>query len=224
MRTRRAGGDDGVVRPLEAMGDRYVAGREIDDPSWNEERRNPARPLLLEDDRSFGNALDAADARADHHAGADLIVVALRIPAGIAQRLGCRAHRKRDEVVDLALLLGFHPLVGIIGAVAAVAARNRAGDLGRQVGDLEFFDAPRAALAREQAPPRVLNPAAERRHHSQSRDDHTSHVRLPEARSLAAARQPRLPADGPSASAAATGSRSAPGQRSISSWRSFRGT
>ena len=38
VRARRAGGDDSVVGPLEAMLDGDVAGREIDEPAWNEER------------------------------------------------------------------------------------------------------------------------------------------------------------------------------------------
>src|SRR5438034_7158202 len=57
-----------------------------------------------------------------------------------------RSHCVEDEIVDLALLLGFHPLVGVEGAVATVTARNLAGNLGRQVGDLEALDASCPAL------------------------------------------------------------------------------
>ena len=41
----------------------------------------------------------------------------LGLPAGIVERLRRRAHRIDDEVVDLALLLRLHPLIGIVGAV-----------------------------------------------------------------------------------------------------------
>ena len=95
--------------------------------------------------------VEAADAGADHHAGADLILVARGLPAGVVERLRGGAHREDDEIVDLALLLRLHPLVGIEGAVRAVAARNLAGDLGRQIGDVERLDAPCAAVARRSA-------------------------------------------------------------------------
>ena len=176
MRAGRAGRDDRVVGALEAVRDRHVAGREIDQAARDEERRHPARPLLLEDDRGLGDALEAADARADHHAGGDLLLFGLGLAAGILDRLRGSAHGVGDELVDLALLLGLHPLVGIVGAVVAVAARNEAGDLAGQVGDLELLDAARAALAGEEARPRRLDTAAERRDHSQSGDDDTSHL------------------------------------------------
>src|SRR4030081_1729911 len=117
-----------------------------------------------------------ADPRPDHHAGADLILMRGRLPARILDRLGGGAHRKGDELVDLALLLGLHTLIRIVGAVLAVAARNLACDLGGQVGDLEFLDAARAALALEEARPRRLDAAGERRHHPHSGDDNTSYV------------------------------------------------
>ena len=84
-----------------------------------------------------------------------------RLPAGIVERLRGRAHREDDEVVDLALLLRLHPLVGIEGAVGAVAARDLAGDLGRQIGDVEGVDPPRAALALDQ--PRARSARRRRR-------------------------------------------------------------
>ena len=59
----------------------------------------------------------------------DLVFVASRLPAGIVERLARGAHGEDDEIVDLALLLRLHPLIGIEGAVRAVAARHLAGDL-----------------------------------------------------------------------------------------------
>ena len=101
-----------------------------------------------------------------------------RPPAGVVERLARRAHGKDDEVVDLALLLRLHPLIGIVGAVAAVAARDHAGDLAGNVGDIEGVDLLGAALAFEQALPRRLDAASERRQHSHPGDDDTSHDRL----------------------------------------------
>src|SRR5262249_22885745 len=66
----------------------------------------------------------------------------------------------------------------MVGAVGAVAARDLARDPCGQVGHVEAVDAAHAALSIEQALPRGLDPARERRHHAKARDNHTSHQRL----------------------------------------------
>ena len=42
----------------------------------------------------------------------DLILVLARMPVGVVERLCRGAHRVDDEVVDLALFLRLHPIVG----------------------------------------------------------------------------------------------------------------
>src|SRR5262249_56405819 len=96
------------------------------------------------------------------------------------ERLARRTHGKDDEVVDLALLLRLHPLVGIEAAVGAVAARDLTGDFGRQIGDVEALDPACAAFALEQALPARLDAAGERRHHADPRNDDTPHHKLPD--------------------------------------------
>src|SRR4029077_7973108 len=113
-----------------------------------------------------------------------------RMPVGVVERLVRRGHREDDEVVDLALVLWLHPLVGIEGAVAAVAARNHTGDLAGEVGDLESIDLPRAALTVEDTLPRCVNAAAERRNHAQPRDDNPSHVKNSSPRLAAQNKKP----------------------------------
>src|SRR5262249_30183699 len=127
---------------------------------------------------SLGDALEAADPGPYHHAGARPLLVAGRLPPRVVDRLGGGAHRVGDELVDLSLLLRLHPLVGIVGAARAVAARDLAGDLGGQIGHFEFLDLARAALAAKQTHPRLLDAAGERRDHAQSGDDDTSHARF----------------------------------------------
>src|SRR5205823_10275596 len=139
VRAGGAGSDDRMVRPLEPELDRHVTGGKIDQTPGNEERRNPPRAFFLQHDRGLGDAFDAADARADEDAGRDPVVVLGRPPARVFDRLPSGAHRIGDEVVDFALLLVLHLLFGIIGTVGAVAARNDAGDLGLQVGDVGTF-------------------------------------------------------------------------------------
>ena len=99
-------------------------------------------PALLQQQRGVGDAGQAADAGADQGAGGALVLFGLGMPVGIVERLARRAHREDDEIVDLALVLRLHPLVGIEGAVAAVAARNHAGDLAGEIGDVEGLDLP----------------------------------------------------------------------------------
>ena len=64
---------------------------------------------------------------------AHLVLVGLSASSRHRRAPGVAAHmRIDDELVDLALLLRLHPLVGIVGAVGAVAVRDHAGDLAGQ--------------------------------------------------------------------------------------------
>src|ERR1700728_4588508 len=99
------------------------------------------------------------------------------MPAGIVERLRCGTHCEDDEVVDLPLLFGLHPLIGVESAVGTVAAWDLSRDLAGDVRDLELFDAPDPALAGEQSLPSRFNAARERRHHAKPCDDDASHHR-----------------------------------------------
>src|SRR5215213_7158711 len=164
-----------MVWTLQAELDRHIAGCEIDDAPRNEKRRHTPGPLVRKHQRGFGDALDPADAGADHHAARDLILVRRGVPPRMLQGLARRAHGIDDKVVDPALLLWLHPLIGVVGAVGAVATRNLARDLGCQILNFEFLNPARAALAGEQSLPRGLHATSERRNHSKSRDDNAPH-------------------------------------------------
>src|SRR5689334_16276917 len=107
-----------------------------------------------------------------------LLVVRLGMPPGIVEGLARRAHSEDDELVDLALFLRLHPLIGIVCGIQAIAAREHTSDLASDVGDIETLDFLGAAFAFQQTRPGWLHAAAERRKHSHSRDDDTSHYRL----------------------------------------------
>ena len=149
-----------MVRSLQSMLDRHVARSEIDKASRNKERRHLARSPLLHEDRGVGDSGKAADAGTDQGAGRATILLGRRMPIRIVERLLRGAHCEDDEIVDPALVLWLHPLVGIEGSVSPVAARNDAGDSARQVGNVEGFDLLRAALAVEDSFPGRLNAAA----------------------------------------------------------------
>src|SRR5262245_44429302 len=101
------------------------------------------------------------------------------MPAGVVEGLPGRAHREDNEVIDFALLLWLHPLVGIEAAVGAVAARNLHRDFTGNVGYIEMLDFPRSAFACEQSFPSWFNAASQRCEHPQSGNDHTSHRPCP---------------------------------------------
>src|SRR5947209_460529 len=132
MRAGRACRRDRMVRSLKAELDRDITGGEIDDTTGDEERRDTARTFVGKHERGLGDAFDAANTRPDHHAGCDLVFVLRWFPAGMLDRLARGAHRVDDEVVDPALLLRLHPLIGIIRAVRTVTARNLASDFCRE--------------------------------------------------------------------------------------------
>src|SRR5262249_8634874 len=134
VRTGRASGYNCVVGPLQAMGNRYIAGRQIDQSARNEEWRDTAWSSLLEHDCSLGNTREAPDPGPDHYPSLNLLLLGRRLPARIVQRLACRTHCKNDEIVDLALLLRLHPLVWAECPVTAITTWDLASNLGRQVG------------------------------------------------------------------------------------------
>src|SRR5262249_57714884 len=122
--------------PLNAAPNPHTPPRRFDQAPGDETRRPPPRPPPLKADRVSGRAGTPADTGPDHHTGTHLVVVGRRLPARIVERLARGAHGEDDEIVDLALFLRLHPLVGIETAVRAIAARNLTGDLRRQIGNV----------------------------------------------------------------------------------------
>src|SRR5665213_2308966 len=175
VRAGRARGHHGVVRPPEAVADRDVAGGEVDEVGRDEERRQAPRALLMQRQRALGDARKAADAGADHYAGAFALLVVLGHPSRIAHRLLRRAHRKDDELVHLALVLRRHPIVGVERARRGFAARHLPGDLSRQIRDVETLDRTNSRLSVDQLIPDVLGPDAQGRDQANAGDDYPSH-------------------------------------------------
>ena len=79
-----------------------------------------------------------------------------------------------DELVDLALFLRLHPIVGIELAFGQGAARNEATDLAGKIAYIEFFDTPGAAFALQQPRPTGFHPAPQGRHEAQTSDNNTA--------------------------------------------------
>ena len=151
-----------------------MAAHQIDQAAGNEERRDAARPLLVQNDRRLGYAVQAADAGADHHACFDLLLVGLGGPLGVPQRLSRRRDAVNDEIIDPSLFLRLHPVVGIEG-VGSLAARNLGGDLASEVRYVEVFDPGHRRLAGQQSTPSRLDPAGQRRNHAEARHHNPFH-------------------------------------------------
>ena len=164
-----------MVGALEIVGDRNLSAQQIDEPAGNEERRDAARSFFVQGDGGVVDAAEPADSRAEQDAGLDLLLVGLGAPVGVAQRLRRGAHAVDDEVVDAALFLGLHPVVGIEG-VRGVAARHLRGDLAGEVGNVEVLDPGRRRLAGEKPAPRRLDPASDRGHHAKTCNDDPPHL------------------------------------------------
>ena len=110
------------------------------------------------------DAAETADAGADHDAGFDLLLIGFGSPAGICESLGSGPHRVEDEIVDLALFLGLHPVVRIELALGGRAARHHGGNAAGKVVDLERVDRRDAAFTFEQPAPGRIGVTAQRSH------------------------------------------------------------
>src|SRR5262249_60344197 len=102
------------------MLDGHIAGSEIDEAPGDKEGRHLARATLFQEDRSFGNAVEAANSGADHGAGGTALFLCCRMPTGIVEGLARRSHRENYEVVDLVMILSILPLIRLEGAVRTV--------------------------------------------------------------------------------------------------------
>ena len=144
---RGTGGHHRMVGPLAAELDRNEARGKIDERAGNEKRADPARPLLGQDQGGLLDVGEAADARADQHAGATAIFLGLEFKPGVGHRLLGGGNRIDEKVVVTPDFLGVHPLFRIESAVASVAPLDLAGDAAGKVGGLEPRDWPGARAA-----------------------------------------------------------------------------
>ena len=113
-----------MVWTLQMVSDRNVPAHQIDEPAGNKERRDAARSPLMQCHRGVVDASEAADSRADQDACLNLLLVGPGAPIRVAQRLRRGAHAVDDEVVDVALFLRLHPVVGIKPVGNGAAARR----------------------------------------------------------------------------------------------------
>jgi len=166
-----------MVRALEAIADRDVPRGQVDQVGGDKKWRQPARPAVLQRDRAVADAGQAADSRADHHAGAFEFLLVVGEPAGVLDRLDRGRHREDDEPIHPALVLGRNPIVGIEQPRRAITERHLRRDLRRQVRHVKGLDRADPGHAGDQLTPDPLDPEPERRHEPHPGDDDAPHDR-----------------------------------------------
>lgn len=128
------GGNRCAQRPFEAMLDRYMTSREIDQKRWNGERRQTPRTTAVGGTHRIGNGPETTDTRADDCCGPLLAFSVRRMPAGLLQRLPSRFHGKHDEAIHLLLFLGRRRTIRIKSGLGVfLHRRHTAADPGRQI-------------------------------------------------------------------------------------------
>ena len=81
MRPGGTGSDDGMIRALESVLDRYLTRNKIYQRRRDEERADAPRSPLFQYQRRLVDGLKTADPRPDHHTGASETLFILRFPA-----------------------------------------------------------------------------------------------------------------------------------------------
>ena len=166
MRPGRAGGDDGDIRPLDAVHDRQVAGDHVDDVAGHEERRDLARAAIEPGLVGHLDTAQTADSRTDGDACTCGICLG-DLEAGVADGLAGR----RDAVVDE----GIHATCFLVGDVfTGIEVANLAGKPHREIGDIEIRDRPNAAVAGKNIFPGRLDTVTDGRNDAKTGYDHTS--------------------------------------------------
>ncbi len=166
MRAGRAGGDHRMVRTLEAVADRNMAGGQVDQAHRNEEGRDAARAVLGQRLRGVVDGRQAADAGTDHDAGPLAGFFILGRPAGILHRLGGGSQRVDDEIVHAAAVLRRDHTVEIELMRFVGAERDHAGDLRGKIGNVEMLDGAKSGNAIGKALPVGLMADAQGGHHA----------------------------------------------------------
>src|SRR5208282_600146 len=84
VRAGRTCSDDRVVRALEIVGDGDLTAHQIDESSWNEERRDAPWSLFVEGNRGVVNPSQSSDSRSDQYTRLDLFLIAFGRPIGVS--------------------------------------------------------------------------------------------------------------------------------------------
>ncbi len=155
-----------MVRPLEAELDRDLTRDQVDQRAGDKERRHAAWALLFNQQSGFCDRVQAANTRTNHHAGPFKRIYIFRHPVGIFDSHLRSSQTKQDKFVNLAAILGGHPVVGIEGPVGAIAIRHFTRVFRGDVRGIELRDWPRPGLSVQNPRPGFLYATGQRSNHS----------------------------------------------------------
>ncbi len=165
-----------------------MTGRQVDQIGRDEKWCNPARTALVQGQRPFGDPGETTDTGANHDTGALALILAVRCPIGILDRLGGRGQRIDDKAVHLALILGRNPVIRVEQPRRGITARHLGRDPRRKIGHVERLDRADARDAGNQVLPISLEANAQGRHEPHAGHDDASHSILTNGRTVESSR------------------------------------
>ena len=163
-----------MIRTFVLIGNRKVAGNHVNQTGRNKKRRHFVTAGFIKNQRIFINRLQAADAGTHHNAGTELIFVGLRFPAGIFDCIAACGQTVKDKLVNFLLVFGSHNGIRI-KLVLFLAERNLAGYLAGNVLQIDIVDFPDARFTVQNVFPVKVYASSERRNHTQSGYNNSSH-------------------------------------------------
>jgi len=175
--TGRAGRDDCMIGAHQAIFDGYLAGYEIDQPSVDKMRADPARSPVMQHDRLFFYSRQSADSGTDRTASAQLGFVGHVGETGILERLTGGIDTIDDERIDLPLDLVVDAQIGI-EAIFMIRRLDLAGDMAFLIGCIKAGDLSRAGLGSQYVAPGRFHIPAQRRYQAHSGYNNTAHIML----------------------------------------------
>ena len=178
MCTGRAGRYNRMVRPFKSIFDAHLSRDQIDQCPRNKEWRNPPRTSFVNQQSRFGNGLQTAYTRSDHHAGALKIRICLRHPSTVLHSLLSGGHTKKNEIVNFSPLFGLQIGIAIKGAIRPITQWHFAGVFRNHIAGIEFLNHPCTGGSCEQTLPGRFNPIRQRRYHSKPSYYDTTHLDL----------------------------------------------
>ena len=161
-----AGGGVGMIGPAEAVFHRNMARGQVDQNRRDRKRRQPPGALGQHGFHRVGEALDTADAGANHDPGAVLRFFVGWHPARHLHRFGGGGEGVDGDGVDAATLFVRHHRFGIKGEgvvrLGAAKQRHFPADGRRQMGRVKAFDGGNPALRIQEPTPDILNARSQR--------------------------------------------------------------
>ena len=129
-----------MVRALKPVFDADLTRNQVDQCTWNKEGGYATRAFFLDQQGCFRNRLQTTDPRTNHHTRAQATLFILGCPARITHRHFGRCDTIKDEIIHLAAFFGFHPIIGIKGAVRSIPIGDFAGVFCRHVRCIKMRD------------------------------------------------------------------------------------